>query len=258
MSERKKPHVKARLEKHALYPTRFSVPDDKVSFDVPFPEYDPPYFVTTGVLEKGAPENIKLITGRFKSFEGEINLDSLGRPLNPMGRTGIAGRGTLWQWGTNVAVDAIFTRVNTEEDKILVLLIKRKDTGTWAFPGGMIDKEESELHAVERELFEETGVRRSMADSDVVYCGYVDGPRNTDHAWIETIVRHVHLPRDPGWIFQPADDAVKVEWFLVNPELFQTLYGSHGEILKIVVSRLYETSAICQKVKAAIEKLGAL
>lgn len=33
-----------------------------------------------------------------------------GVPLNPMGRTGLKGRGLLSYWGPNHAVQAIFTR----------------------------------------------------------------------------------------------------------------------------------------------------
>ena len=33
-----------------------------------------------------------------------------GRPLNPVGRTGLAGRGILGKWGPNHAADPIVTR----------------------------------------------------------------------------------------------------------------------------------------------------
>ncbi|GEM45431.1 NUDIX hydrolase N-terminal domain-containing protein [Deinococcus cellulosilyticus] len=40
-----------------------------------------------------------------------------------------------------------------------LLLIRRKDTGLWALPGGTIDVGESVSEAAVRELFEETGLR---------------------------------------------------------------------------------------------------
>lgn len=33
-----------------------------------------------------------------------------GRPLNPLGRTGLKGRGLLGRWGPNHAADPIVTR----------------------------------------------------------------------------------------------------------------------------------------------------
>lgn len=37
-------------------------------------------------------------------------LDPNGLPLNPMGRTGIRGKGTLWRWGPNHLIKAVCTR----------------------------------------------------------------------------------------------------------------------------------------------------
>lgn len=37
-------------------------------------------------------------------------LDSVGVPINPMGRTGIRGKGVLWRWGPNHVIKAVVTR----------------------------------------------------------------------------------------------------------------------------------------------------
>lgn len=47
----------------------------------------------------------------FVYFYSEYQLDENGRPLNPMGRTGLRGRGTLGKWGPNHAADAIVSRM---------------------------------------------------------------------------------------------------------------------------------------------------
>ena len=64
---------------------------------------------------------------------------------NPIGRTGMKGRGLLGRWGPNHAVDPIVSRwqrdgkgekVVMEGKPILEFVaIKRKDTGDWAIPG---------------------------------------------------------------------------------------------------------------------------
>ena len=52
----------------------------------------------------------------------------------------MTGRGTLGKWGPNQAANPIVTRFNPEvPGELQVVAIKRKDTGDWALPGGMVD-----------------------------------------------------------------------------------------------------------------------
>lgn len=72
-----------------------------------------------------------------------------------------------------------------------------------------------------------------------IYTGYVDDPRNTDNAWIETTAYNFH--DDSGAIlanikFEAGDDAGSVKWLDVDQNL--TLYASHKEILEQVANRL--------------------
>ena len=96
-------------------------------------------------------------------------------------------------------------------------MIQRKDTGEWALPGGMVDFGEEVSVTVKREFREEacnafashlTPEQRTQeerkvdallddlfqdrTESKVVYKGYVDDPRNTDNAWLETVAFHFH------------------------------------------------------------------
>ncbi len=54
-------------------------------------------------------------------------------PLNPLGRTGIYGRGKLFFWGPNYAVNAIFLRYNkfTNKNEVLVSI---KEENKLSFP----------------------------------------------------------------------------------------------------------------------------
>ena len=86
--------------------------------------------------------------------------------------------------------------------------IQRKDTGEWAIPGGMVDPGEKVSVTVKREFMEEaldsTGTGKDKLDSlsgmvdeffaggEEVYKGYVDDPRNTDNAWMETVAFSFH------------------------------------------------------------------
>ena len=72
------------------------------------------------------------------------------RPRNPIGRTGVEGRGVLGTWGPNHAVDPIVTRFKkthgSDQRKILEwIAVQRSETGEWSIPGGMIRSGESEM-----------------------------------------------------------------------------------------------------------------
>jgi len=244
-------HVKARKERPDIYPQRFSVPYRKVAWNVSYPNYRPPYFVADVVIKNDVttnpkgwahPEDITRVAEPFVSYEGAVKFDNSGRPINPRGRTGIRGRGLLGKWGANFAADPVVTRNNPETGELEMLAIQRRDTGEWAIPGGMVDAGETVSVTLAREFKEETGVELSMNDSVEVYRGYVDDPRNTDNAWMETTVRHKHLTAEQARQMNPraGDDAQAVRWMPLTRENLDNLYASHGEFVRIAIQRFRE------------------
>lgn len=198
-----------------------------------------------------------------RSHEGTYRVEN-GYPLNPHGRTGITGRGLLGRWGPNHAADPIITRWKRDSEGRKVLhpgsknpilqfvSIKRKDCGEWAIPGGMVDPGERVSVTLRREFGEEalnalqkTKEQRETLKQQItelfnspsfqVYKGYVDDPRNTDNAWMETVAVNYHdasgssvaqLPLEAG------DDAGKVAWVEIDSTL--QLYASHARFLEII------------------------
>ncbi len=243
-------HIKARFEKPAEYPERFPVPDHLVGWDAEYPDYAPPYHVSPVVLQNDSsrnpagwadPEDISLVSEiPRESFSGVLRHDALGRPLNPVGRTGMAGRGLLGKWGPNSAADPIITRINRDKRHVEMLAIQRRDNGQWAIPGGMVDKGEEVSRTLARELQEETGMVLDMGEGDYVYQGYVDDPRNTDHAWMETTAKHVHLDHETAekMDLQAGDDARAVRWLALTPENVRNLYASHCALVKSALAGL--------------------
>ena len=77
---------------------------------------------------------------------------------------------------------------------------------------------------------------------DVVYKGYVDDPRNTDNAWIETVAVHRHCDAflAERLCLKSGDDAADVKWMTIddaNPE-YQNLYASHKTWVDAVHAKL--------------------
>ena len=243
-------HVKARFEKPPEYPERFPVPDESVIWEADLPGYNPPYYVAPVVLKNDCttnpagwadPEEISLLSEiPGETFAGPLNLDEAGKPMNPVGRTGIAGRGLLGKWGPNYAADPIITRVNGETGQMEMLAVQRRDNGQWAIPGGMVDKGEEVSKTLARELQEETGVVLDMAEGHLIYQGYIDDPRNTDNAWMETTAKHLHLPPETAdrMNLQAGSDAKAVRWLPLVPETVKNLYASHCALVKATLSEM--------------------
>ena len=68
-----------------------------------------------------------------------------------------------------------------------------------------------------------------------VYRGYVDDPRSTDHAWMETTAFHFHCPREVGerMPLKAGDDAGQVMWLDVSMDnqTYRELYGGHRSLI---------------------------
>lgn len=127
-----------------------------------------------------------------------------------------------------------------------MVTIQRRDNGEWAIPGGMVDPGEVVSATVKREFMEEAlsmsaisqEVDEFFNSGDEIYKGYVDDPRNTDNAWMETVAYHFHACNEnvANINLNAGDDAASVRWMDLSKEL--KLYASHSDMIKLVVSKL--------------------
>ncbi|XP_075174666.1 ADP-ribose pyrophosphatase, mitochondrial isoform X3 [Anomaloglossus baeobatrachus] len=224
-------HVKALT---SPYPgsrvERWPVPQEKVGWSVEWPEYQPVEYTAPSVLARppwaDPPQSSDGFCPQYNALDGQVQRTSYertyevsdGGPRNPTGRTGIIGRGLLGRWGPNHAADPIITRWKRDAagEKVLhpdtgkpvlqFVSIQRKDCGQWAIPG--------------------------------IYRGYVDDPRNTDNAWMETQAVNYH--DDTGHILdklalEAGDDAGKVQWVDVSGS--RSLYANHAHFLQIAAEK---------------------
>ena len=82
----------------------------------------------------------------------------------------------------------------------------------------------------------------SLGHATSVYTGYVDDPRCTDNAWIETVAIHVHCPFDLGAQLKlaPGVDVDDATWIDVDhlQSAGVPLYASHIDWLERVSTRM--------------------
>ncbi|KAM4889199.1 LOW QUALITY PROTEIN: transient receptor potential cation channel subfamily M member 2 [Thomomys bottae] len=255
-------HVNAR---HLLYPsaaaTRFPVPNEKVPWETEFLIYDPPFYTAEkkdvgladpvgDTLEPLTRIRYNVVDGLTdrRSFHGAYAVQD-GLPLNPGGRTGLRGRGSLRWFGPNHALHPVVTRWRRNQDgaicrksikKMLeVLVVKPPNSEHWALPGGSREPGETLPQKLKQVLRQEFWMpfETLLAQGTEVYKGYVDDPRNTDNAWIETVAVSIHFPdqNDSGLkrlnshLCAPDPD-VAVRWQVVNRRL--PLYANQKTILQ--------------------------
>lgn len=250
--------------------SRFDVPQQFIKWATPFPEYQPYQYNEPSFLSATPPvwaDNVDYTTIDFNERGIYGNITTInGVPINPVGRTGITGRGVLGKWGPNPAGDPLFTKWKRDDDGNIIMVngkpimmfvaIERVDGGDggnarFALPGGMVDYGESISMTILREFNEEalgglqtdevkhiTSQLTQMMDKTgkIIYRGYVDDRRNTDNAWMVTTCIHVH--DKTGIIFDKfplkgGDDAKQAFWMEYHPSLENfTLYANHADWVK--------------------------
>ncbi|XP_076316396.1 transient receptor potential cation channel subfamily M member-like 2 isoform X3 [Tachypleus tridentatus] len=200
-------------------------------------------------------------------------LDREGVPRNPRGRTGLRGRGALPRWGPNHYVIVVVTRwqnnkIVTPGGKGLELVVLRttEKRDQISLPGGFIPGDQK--YEVMRALFkvQETGTNKWKTEQDLVQfmkncsiqsenletmegdsgsqqdvkCdiilkGYMDDPWNTDQAWREVELWHVHYSgvENVADKLQPS-----LGWRIVTDDVFIKLPAGQAALLQEITHRL--------------------
>lgn len=184
------------------------------------------------------------------SFTGEYPRDYIGRPVHPYAEEifaaglAIEGPGAYWNYGPNLCADPIVLGQSLEDQLLKTIVIRRKDTGSLALPGGHCDYAEKPLITAARELEEETGIKlivKHVYRAECVFEGIVPDPRTTINAWPETSV--IAFILYPGVIdsYAPTgqDDAAEAHIRTVDEELLQQLSPAHAQYVRPAV-KLYE------------------
>ncbi|PKU43133.1 transient receptor potential cation channel subfamily m member 2 [Limosa lapponica baueri] len=263
-------HVLAR---NLLYPgshtLRFPVPDEKVPWEVDFPLYDPPTYSADhkdmAVQDPFSLSLESLLKINYNTMDGLIDRQSFhglyavqdGLPLNPMGRTGLRGRGRLHCFGPNHALHPVVTRWRRNLDgsiirkslkKMLEVLVAQYPlSDVWALPGGSLEPGETlplKLKWILRREFWPQ-FQNLLKQGTEIHKGYLDDPRNTDNAWVETVAISVHFDNQNdvemkrlNSFLQGCDPELCIRWQVLDKRI--PLHANHKELLH-KVSALLDT-----------------
>ncbi|XP_028396887.1 ADP-ribose pyrophosphatase, mitochondrial-like [Dendronephthya gigantea] len=277
VTNRRRMHTKARGPNYpgTSLVKKCQVGDEFVKWSVAYNDYKPVEYTSDTVLSKPlwADPDISQCKPepafQYNSRDDHYNVDRTSftgkyqviddRPRNPMGRTGMTGRGLLGRWGPNHAADPLVTRwkINGKGQRVQengkpileFVAIKRKDNEQWAIPGGMVDPGDTVSATLKKEFGEEALNSLELSEKEqeklhsmltklfqkgqTIWSGYVDDPRNTDNSWMETVAVNYH--DELGEVFrkfqlQAGDDAGDVRWLEVRGDI--ELYASHKDILE--------------------------
>uniref|UniRef100_A0A8D2MF67 Transient receptor potential cation channel subfamily M member 2 n=1 Tax=Zonotrichia albicollis TaxID=44394 RepID=A0A8D2MF67_ZONAL len=260
--ERQPPcHVLAR---NLLYPgshiLRFPVPDEKVPWEpssLPWWHSQPSQpgcLPPCSSLESLLKINYNTMDGLIdrQSFHGLYTVQD-GLPLNPMGRTGLRGRGRLHCFGPNHALHPVVTRWRRNLDgsiirkslkKMLEVLVAQYPlSDVWALPGQHRDPQGGLPTPPQGALREVLRALLRCHPHAQVHKGYLDDPRNTDNAWVETVAISVHFDTQHDLemkrlnsFLQGCDPELCIRWQVLDKRI--PLHANHKELLHKVSTLL--------------------
>ncbi len=134
-------------------------------------------------------------------------------------------------------------RIVIENTDNKVLLQLRGDFGVWGLPGGMADPGESMQQTIEREVFEETGLR---IGSSLAF-GFGSEPSretftypNGDRA--QHFVLNFYTTEFSGSLVADNDETLRLEWFATNdlPEMLPNMRRSIEAFLEFKRSGIFQ------------------
>ncbi|KFD49403.1 hypothetical protein M513_09670 [Trichuris suis] len=171
----------------------------------------------------------KILTGKQKKYKTVNN-----RPLNPKGRTGIAGRGDLKRWGPNHLVYVMLSRGKKPREYALIPTEDEYELPD--YPHVFVDSPrenpipEPILNMLRTKLSEKYNkgyvdeMMKAVEKSCVeFYSGYFTDQRNTDNAWIEMRLIEINDPKYQhiGLIdFEPTTNPFNLTWTIFDREFF--------------------------------------
>jgi len=248
-------HLKIRAERPDFYPPRQRIPIDEAPWLLDSAEYDPPYFVSSEVLEADRtrrpdgwadPEDFSRLEPSPLLAEARFH-DADGKPLNPRGRTGIAGRGALGFWGPNRSAASVVVR-RTGDGGWQLLLGRTAEDSALDLPKGFVLREEDVDSCASRVLLSDVGWTPERTAGEMVFQGYTYDARQTDHAWVVTDVLLFDLQEElaPAGL-KPGDRYDEVGWYRLDADTVNGLPPGQAAFARAAVEYLGDDGRMDQE-----------
>ncbi|MEM1180255.1 MAG: NUDIX domain-containing protein [Acidobacteriota bacterium] len=242
-------NVQIRGERPESYPPRQRLRSEFADWSLTVDDYHPPYYVDPAVVANDCtdkpgcwadPEDFATLLPQLRAQDA-LHYDAEGRPLNPAGRTGIAGRGLLGCWGRNLSVTAVVARIGQGPGQAEILLGRRHGDSSLHLPKGFMLPGENAEAALTRVLEVETGWSADFRRSTLLQNGYVYDARQTDHAWV---VSHAVL-FTVGWgsnsgTLRAGGDFTEVRWRPLTAQNVNRVASDQARIIRTAVARHME------------------
>jgi ADP-ribose pyrophosphatase len=244
-------HLRIRAERPESYPPRQRISIDEAPWMLDCDDYDPPYYVSPVVLENDRskidngwadPEDFGLVRDLPRVADAKYSDDG-GKPLNPRGRTGLAGRGLLGLWGPNLSVQVLVARENPDTGKPEILLGGTESSLLLEVPKGFVLPDESTEEAVERVLSLEAGWDPGRQEVQLVSEGYTYDSRQTDNAWVETQAFLV-LPEAVPTLLTPGVEFDEIKWRPLDAETVNRVPSDQARLIRESIPRLVESTLL--------------
>ena len=246
-------HLKIRAERPASYPPRQRISIDESPWMLDCDGYDPPYHVDSSVLENDRSKNDRgwadpeefaplrelprIAAAKYK--------DGDGKPRNPHGRTGLAGRGLLGLWGANLAVAALVVRTNPDAGHLELLLGGKEDSSGLEVLKGFVLPDEAAGKAALRVLAQEASWEAGDTGLDVVFEGYTYDARQTDNAWVESRA-YLILPEVAPALLEAGGEFDEIKWWPLDAKTVNRIPSDQARFIRDSLPRLVEAGRMDQ------------
>ncbi|CAF0981441.1 unnamed protein product [Rotaria sordida] len=200
---------------------RQQINDNQVPWIIDLPNYNPSYYTHSSLLNDTNDVDPEIITTNFmwNTFDTNYNIDrrtanpigyypidKKGYPLNPLGRTGLCGRGKLKYWAVNYQTHLVImcgtNEIKSGQEIFKYLMVKPKHDHYYRLlststTGTNMNAIKKTLKTFLSNIYQtwndfdnnnETKIDEIIKHLTFVSTAYIDDPKNTDNAWLETSI----------------------------------------------------------------------
>lgn len=194
--------------------------------------FNPQFNVVDGDVDRRRPPSA--IFKRPKIYNVED-----GYPINPVGRTGLRGRGSLRRWGPNFLVVYMIERGNEPVEYAIQETNITATSPLPSFPECFMDYPSRDVMSPEikkalrdvlsskyNSKYVDHFMERGLRHKYDFWSGYYASQKNTDNAWIELVVYQFADPKYEIFgmaDFTPGNNDLHLTWKVINPKKLRIL-----------------------------------